>query len=413
VAGLVALSVAVLVTVWLVRAPEEARLPADHPTGGKTDVSSQTSSATALLTQLTARLTHGTRRGVQALAAPDDPSAARRLGLIYDNVQRLGVTDLSMRYVDEDEGRLSAAQQQRLGGHAWVGDVDLTWRLRGYDRSDSSMEVTLTFTRSKDGAGFAGVSAAYGDGAPLWLLEKLAVEQSQRSLVAVADPARAGDFSAMADQAVTDVRSVLRGWQGRLVIEVPSSEQELGRVLDAAPEEYDAIAAVTTTTDGSRSATAPTHIFVNPRVFSGLGPRGAQIVLSHEATHVATGAATSSMPMWLLEGFADYVALAHVDLPASVTASQILARVRQQGPPNHLPGPAEFDPQNKALGASYEAAWLACRLLAQRYGEQKLIDFYRQADRDSGTDRAFRTVLGTDEPSFTRAWRDYLRRLAA
>jgi hypothetical protein len=96
-----------------------------------------------------------------------------------------------------------------------------------------------------------------------------------------------------------------------------------------------------------------------------------------------------------------------------VTASQILARVRQQGPPDQLPGPAEFDPQNKALGASYEAAWLACRLLAQRYGEQKLIDFYRQADRDSGTDRAFRTVLGTDEPSFTRAWRDYLRRLAA
>ena len=53
--------------------------------------------------------------------------------------------------------------------------------------------------------------------------------------------------------------------------------------------------------------------------------------MSHEATHVATGAALSTMPTWLLEGFADYVALAHVDLPVSVTASQILGQVRKHG----------------------------------------------------------------------------------
>ena len=54
---------------------------------------------------------------------------------------------------------------------------------------------------------------------------------------------------------------------------------------------------------------------MNPPVFEPLGPQGAQIVMSHEAAHVATDAAASSMPTWLLEGFADYVALAHVDLP--------------------------------------------------------------------------------------------------
>ena len=37
--------------------------------------------------------------------------------------------------------------------------------------------------------------------------------------------------------------------------------------------------------------------------------------MSHEAVHVATEAARSTMPLWLLEGFADYVALRDVDLP--------------------------------------------------------------------------------------------------
>jgi hypothetical protein len=118
------------------------------------------------------------------------------------------------------------------------------------------------------------------------------------------------------------------------------------------------------------------------------------------------------MPTWLLEGFADYVALDHVDLPVSVAASQILARVRAYGPPARLPGQQEFDPRSKVLGASYESAWLACRLIGETYGEARLIAFYRAADRAGSTDAAFGRVLGTDQPSFTRAWRDYLRRLA-
>ncbi len=154
------------------------------------------------------------------------------------------------------------------------------------------------------------------------------------------------------------------------------------------------------------------HVFVNPPVFDPLGANGSQIVMSHEATHVATDAATATMPTWLLEGFADYVALAHVPLPVDVTASQILGRVRKDGAPTHLPGQQEFDPANTALGASYEAAWLACRLIGERYGERAMIAFYRQAERDHSTTQAFRDVLGTNETAFTKAWRGYLRGLA-
>jgi hypothetical protein len=95
-----------------------------------------------------------------------------------------------------------------------------------------------------------------------------------------------------------------------------------------------------------------------------------------------------------------------------VAAAETLARVRRHGVPRRLPGPTQFAAQNPALGASYESAWLACRLLAQEYGERRLVAFYRASARASATTSAFRTVLGTDEPAFTRAWRADLRRLS-
>jgi hypothetical protein len=290
--------------------------------------------------------------------------------------------------------------------------VQLGWRLGGYDRADSHVETTMTFARTSAGAAFVSSRGDYGELSPLWMLARLHVRRTEQSLVMTTRAADVPRFSGLADRAVADVRKVLHDWHGKLVVEVPADQQELDRTLDADPHTYDEIAAVTTTVDGSLVPSAPTHIFVNPRVFDPLGPNGSQIVMSHEATHVATHAATTSIPTWLLEGFADYVALDHVNLPVSVTASQILAQVRKHGVPAHLPGKVEFDTANTALGASYESAWLACRLIGQQYGEAKMLAFYRMAQHDSSTARAFHEVLGTDQQAFTKDWQDYLRRLA-
>jgi hypothetical protein len=81
--------------------------------------------------------------------------------------------------------------------------------------------------------------------------------------------------------------------------------------------------------------------------------------------------------------------------------------------PDRLPSQEDFASESKTLGASYEAAWLACRLIAQEYGENKLVAFYRGADRGSSTAAAFKDVLGTTEQQFTSQWRDELRSLAS
>jgi len=365
-----------------------------------------------LLGRLAATLQHGTPAQVAALGAPGDAAARRELLTLSGNVRRLHLGDLTLRYVT---GRPVARVGERVTGPVtWVATVRLGWRVRGVDAHPGSREVPVTVRTSPAGVRFVTARRDDRNGVPLWLLTRVRADRTAHALVVSAASVprvRAARIADLADRAVLEVRRVLPGWRGRLAVEVPADEAQLAAVLGSAPGAEDRVAAATTTADGSLWADRPVRIFVNSGVFDRLGPHGTQIVLTHEATHVATGAAVSSMPPWLLEGFADYVALASEHVPVRVSASQALARVRRVGVPAHLPDRADFDPRSPAVGASYEAAWLACRQLARTYGERRLVAFYRTVDRTSSTTGAFR-ALGTDRQAFTRAWQRDLRRLA-
>jgi hypothetical protein len=241
---------------------------------------------------------------------------------------------------------------------------------------------------------------------------RLRVVRTPRTLVLAADGRQAARFSAMAQHAVSDVDRVLTSWRGMLVVEVPATEQRMDQMLHAPQTQYANIAAVTTTVTGTVVRGTPVHVFINPRIFATLKPKGAQVVLSHETTHVATKAAFADMPTWLLEGFADYVALDHAGVGVHVAARQILARIRQSGLPHHLPTARELSPTANGLGATYEEAWLACRFLGERYGEQRLVRFYNAVDGGQTTAQAFRSVLHTSQDAFVKAWRGDLRQLA-
>ena len=135
--------------------------------------------------------------------------------------------------------------------------------------------------------------------------------------------------------------------------------------------------------------------------------------MSHEATHVAADAWDSRTPLWLLEGFADYVALRDVHLPLRTTAGQVIRQVRRDGPPRALPDRHDFGTAAPHLGAAYEAAWLACRVLADDGGERGLVRFYRRVDAGTDVDAALRASFGLDLRAFTAQWRARLVRVAS
>jgi Peptidase of plants and bacteria len=400
VAGLSLFLVLVLgLVAWLVRREPTYHAPLDTPTAQQ----ASSSDAAQLL------------RALQVAVRRDDPSAGSRLGAgsqgttllgaVVRNARALRVTGFRLRYVDQEGGVAPDG--------SWAAAVATSWRFAGFDRRPEHPEIRVRFAPTGGRLGISGIGG--GDQrSPLWLAGPVQVRRSPVSLV-VADATRAeaDRLGALAARAVPQVRAVLPSWGGRVVVERPASEQDLDQDLAAHAGQYHGIAAVTTTVDGSRARGAPTHVFVNPDVFDPLGPHGAQVVVTHETTHVATHAATSAAPTWLVEGFADYVALRAQRLPLTTTASRIAALVRRSGAPEHLPGSDQFAIGTPDLEARYESAWLACRLLADDGGPAALVAFYRGMDAGHPLATELRRHFGFGLAGLTRQWRGVLSHLPA
>src|SRR6478735_7375916 len=223
-----------------------------------------------------------------------------------------------------------------------TGRVDVAWRLAGRDTSTATSALRYTFTFVGGRPVISDLSSVSGGHEPIWLLSGLEVRSGPRTLVAAGSPGAADRVDRLLRQAVTAVDRVIPGWRGGLVAYAPGSLRQFAALIGATSGQYRGIAAVTTTVDGSRSPAAPTAIVVNPRVFGGLGPLSAHVVITHEATHAATGAAAVSMPLWVAEGFADYVGIGSVDLPVTVAGKAALRVVRRTGAPEALPDDAAF-----------------------------------------------------------------------
>lgn len=392
--------------LW-VRQPDRADLPGEG--AGPAPDADPAAAAAELVESLEQALVTGA--GIEDLALT--PSSRRELATLRTNIEALRLTELDLRFVDESDLVLSAAERASYAGEPWVADVSLTWRLSGVDPRASTLEVPLALDLVEGEATFATARLADEGRAPLWWIQRVAVARAPGALAVGSDRDEARRLRAQALTARQVVRRSLPDWSGPLVLMAPRDTTGFRVASGLSAGDAEAIAAVTTATDARSGTPMPVHVFLNPGVFDPLGPRGQQIVVSHEATHVALGAVGTGLPLWLSEGVADFVALRESRVPVSVLASQILDDVRRNGPPETLPGPAEFDGGNEAIGASYEAAWLAARLLADTYGADRLLRVYDVAERTGSLDRAFDEVLGTDVAAFTAQWRDHLIELAS
>jgi hypothetical protein len=358
-----------------------------------------------------------------AFLALIDPAASRfkaRQATIFDRISKVPFS--GWEYDFEGEGpALSKEQAARLPKGAFIARVLQRYTFAG---ADSAVERELFLTMVPRAGDWLLASDEYtGEGAPsadfgrdVWELGPVNVVEGRSSLViGEAKVSALRSYAREADQAVRDVRAVWKAkWSLRAVIIVPRTQADMAVVVGTSPKGLEQIAAMTT----GYSSSGPTRgdrVVVNPRAWRGLQPLGRRVVMSHEVTHVATRAVTyGSVPIWLSEGFADYVAYEAVDLPVSVVAEHLLGQVRAGKGPKQLPGDSDFDATNGDVSPAYESSWLAARMIADRYGERKLIRLYASlADRDNGpVDGDIRAVLGISENRLVRDWRAYLTSLA-
>ncbi|WP_405944827.1 MULTISPECIES: hypothetical protein [unclassified Streptomyces] len=307
----------------------------------------------------------------------------------------------------------------RQAGATATAQVELRYRISGYDSAPVAARRTLKLVR-RDGRWYLDDdSPATGTGQQLWQQGPVRIARGKHSLVLGVGESGGllRQVAAVADRAVPAVdKAWHRKWAGRVVVLVPSSLDAMGALLGSPAATYRGIAAVTTGEAGGSGAAPADRVIVNPEAYAQLGQLGRQVVITHESTHVATRTATSAAtPLWLSEGFADWVAYRGTGSSPRETAPELQRTVRSGSLPATLPTDADFAFSDSAdrLARAYEGGWLACRLIAEHWGEQKLTDFYRavgaHGQRDGAVEEAMNDVLGTDPDAFTARWREYLR----
>ncbi|WP_372406967.1 hypothetical protein [Streptomyces luteireticuli] len=335
-----------------------------------------------------------------------DPEATAyrdRRRQVYENL-----ADVPFASWDYRVARLDGFAPAAGSGHRVAVEAELRYRLAGYDAAAVAVPVRLTAVRRAGEWYVAGDDTASGD-RQLWEQGRVTVVRGAHGLVLGAGQQTEllRSVAALTDAAVPVVDSAWKdGSFGRVVVELPASLERMGALLGAPASDYRGIAAVTT---GDGSGT-PARIVVNPEAYGALGDFGRRTVLTHEATHVATRDSTSSAtPMWLSEGFADWVAYRGVGRTPRQIAPELARSVASSGAPRALPTDADFGFTGEPgrLAQAYEGGWLACRMVAEQWGEGKLVAFYRAVGK-TGVEQGVKDVLGVGVGDFTERWRAYV-----
>lgn len=308
----------------------------------------------------------------------------------------------------------------RRTGDTATADAELRYRVAGYDRAPVIAGRTLRLSRDADGTWSVDTDRpAKKSAQQLWDQGTVHLVRGRHSLVlGVGQSGRSlRDFADLADRAVPAVSDAWgTEWSGRVVVLVPKSLEGMAGLLGSPASSYRGIAAVTTGETGARGRAPADRIIVNPDAFALLGGLGEQVVVTHETTHVATRAGTTAAtPLWLSEGYADWVGYRAAGRTPAEAAPELTRAVRQDRVPTALPDDEDFGFTGDAsrLARSYESGWTACRLIAERWGEARLGDFYRAVgehrERPGAVEDAMRKVLGSTPEAFTEQWRAYLR----
>ncbi|MFD9007227.1 hypothetical protein ACFV0T_40940 [Streptomyces sp. NPDC059582] len=305
-------------------------------------------------------------------------------------------------------------------GDTASADAELRYSVRGYDRAPVTAARVLGL--ALDAGGRWRVTSdrpAKKAGQQLWDQGAVSVVRGAHSLVLGTGQSgeRLRSFAELADRAVPAVSQAWGAdWSGHVVVLVPKSLEGMAGLLASPASSYRGIAAVTTGETGGPARAPADRIIVNPDAYGVLGSLGRQVVLTHETTHVATRAHTdAATPLWLSEGYADWVGYRGSGRSASMVAPELAGAVADGRVPAALPADKDFGftGDSTRLAQAYEGGWLACRLIADRWGEVRLGEFYRAVGahraRAGAVEDAMKKVLGTTSEKFTAQWRDALR----
>ncbi|MBB5156219.1 basic secretory protein-like protein [Saccharopolyspora phatthalungensis] len=346
-----------------------------------------------------------------AFAATLDPEAPpdfqRRQHELFRNLGTVPVTG----WAYELESAAGDHPPVPEADETWAPRVMLRYALTGVDTVPTQRPLGYVFARRGSSWYLADDDGAeYPAWRGPWDFGLCHVRRTPTGLVIGHDPEPVERVARQLDAAVADVTEVWGpGWSRRVGVLLPDSQEELQSLVGAefAVDGIAAVAVADRVDTTARRVEGP-RVVLNPKTAEQLSDIALRVVLRHEITHIAARADTvDGAPMWMLEGFADYVGYRKSGVEPKDVAPDLAHRLREAGPPTKLPEDGDFHQAGRRLDLAYQQSWSVVRHLSERLGERRLVNLYRRvaASRSSATvDEALRETAGLSTEQLVAQW---------
>ncbi|KAA2256562.1 hypothetical protein F0L68_26340 [Solihabitans fulvus] len=379
---------------------------------------------TELLRRRSDAVAHRDRDAFLATVDPqaDDAFRAAQAG-VFDNLADVPLDSWSYRL--DPAGVLdpgSSPTGVRTASELWAPGVELDYALAGVDTAPTTRQMGYLFARRGHDWYLASDTALESHGRRTWRgpwdFGPCQVLRTASGMV-ISHPgndAMAHRVAGELDAAVAAVSEVWGGeWSRHLAVLLPTDVAET-QALIGSEFAVDGIAGVALSdrVDPATHTAFGQRVVLNPKSTGALSAAALRVVLRHETTHVAArGSTVDGAPMWLLEGFADYVGYRDSGLAVPRAAPDLAAAVRSGVLPTALPGDGDFHSGASKIDLAYEQAWTVNVYLAGRVGEHGLVELYRRLAglgraADADVDTVLRESVGTDRAGLLAGWREYL-----
>jgi hypothetical protein len=339
---------------------------------------------------------------------------------LFDNLVMAPFRDFTYRLVDPYDDLATPTLRRRYApARIYLPETEARYRFRGHDGSPVLSRFHFTFVQTPAGWRIAGQGEAKPvgvDDVEIWDGGPLRTVSTVRTLVVYhpGDRTLANRLLHTAERAYAQIAaSWPGGWERKVVILVPHDQNEAERLVGTADLSKVAAVASSSIEAGAVERVLGNRIVVNTTNINTYDTLNLQVVTTHEMTHVATRTLGSGVPLFMVEGFADYVALRPIDQPLSVTRPALAKEVAQGRFDRVLPSDEEFHASDGA--EAYDEASSFCLWVATTFGSarlQQLFRSFRGSHKPSTQlqDTRFRQILGIPERTAEARWAAWVQR---
>ncbi|MGV9776501.1 hypothetical protein [Streptosporangium sp. NPDC003464] len=389
----------------------------------------------ALLRGHTEALNAGDLKAYTAIFESKTAGLIQQQTRVFNNLRKLPLTQMSYQTLQQ-QGRT----QDSFGrGVTFTLDVAFVHQFEGVDLRPVSEWYRWTITKSGVDAPLrvtkvGGAPAPLGESKTVYypgpwdIWPSVAVVKTERAIV-LAHPSMAAQAERIAPiaerAAVNDLNFVAEnGQRGEavpkgFVIALAKGKGQLGNLFRQTKATEAGVSIPMPTWSGSPTGVKIGASRVVMDVTSSFfdTSEGIAEIFRHEFAHSAMASLDSGkfdllgLDNWVVEGFAEYVANRGSAISANIRYDEGRAYLAGQLPEpfrGRIPNNISWDVQGMT-GVNYLLGHLAMRLIEERYGERKLVDFVAAHYRGDESAAALQKVLGVSEAQFQRQWADYVR----